>query len=117
MAEKVYKYDAYDEVHNIVLGKTSYRNNNTLAVLMIEVFDDGAEEDWATLTVNIDDSKVFANHESKAFVDINNLQRTIINWLAVNGIAYVTGVIGYSGYCKYPLVEFTKKALDGMRRY
>lgn len=113
--EKIYELEMFGEVHKIILAKTSYRSNNTLAILMIEVFDDGHEEDWSTLTVNIDDSNMWADKNRFAFIDVNNNGNEIIPWLRANNIAVVDGYIGFSGFCAYPLVCFTSSALKDMR--
>ena len=112
---KVYKLKFYDETFNIVLGKGNYANNGTLAILMYECTPKGKIKDvFADLTRNIDDSEIYANETNKQFVDTNNLPREIINWLVENGIAKETHIYGQSGFCVYPLVEFTQEALDQM---
>ena len=117
MNEKVYILNAYGKDHKIILGKTSYRNNNTIAVLMIEVFDDGHEEDWATLTVNLECNLGLANADDSQFIDTNNLGKDIIKWLEDNKIATFTGLSWPSGFCVYPLVFFNKDALASMRKF
>lgn len=114
--EKIYNYFAYGENHKIVLCVNSYRNNGTLAVLMSEVFDDGHEEPWSVLTVNLAMSDSMANKTDTQFVDTNNLGDEIIKWLEDNHIAVSTGLYAPSGWCVYPLVIFTKEALANMRR-
>ena len=115
MKEKVYNYDAFGDKHQIILARTSYKSNNSIAVLMIEKMPDGSEEDWATLTVNLVDAIVPADSET-AYIDTNNLGEDIIRWLSNNRIAVKTAFFGRSGYCTYPLVMFTKGALNSMRR-
>lgn len=117
--EKIYELTKYGGTHRIVLRKANYSNNGTLAIFMIElVNDDGCEyeENWACLTVNIGDSNLFAN-DTHAFLDTNNLGFDIINWLKSNKIATLTGDIGFSGYCRYPLAKFSSKVLAGMKAY
>jgi len=116
MNEKVYVFSAYGEDHNIILGKCNYTSNGSFAVLMIEVFDDGHEEDFGMLTVNIDDSDYYANKIDKQFIDTNNLTWLITEWLAKNNIATFTGHYGHSGFCDYPLFIFTDEAVSSMRR-
>ena len=115
--EKIYNLKAYGKDHKIILGKTSYRDNKTLAVLMIEVFKDGHEEDWATLTVNLPVNLGIPNITDTQFIDTNNLGNEIIKWLKDNNIANTTGIELPSGYCMYPCVVFTKEALASMRKY
>ena len=112
---KVYKLEFYGTNYNIVLGKANYVNNGTLAVLMFVSTPKGKiKEDFGDLTQNIDDSDIFANDKNSQFIDTNNLPSDIIKWLNDNGIAKDTGIRGFSGYCTYPLVEFTQEALNGM---
>lgn len=118
--EKVYELTKYGGTHRIVLRKANYVNNGTLAVFMVElVNDDGCEyeENWACLTVNIGDSDIFANDTDTAFIDTNNLGIEIVGWLKSNKIATLTGDIGFSGYCRYPLVHFSSEALAEMKTY
>lgn len=111
---KVYKLKFYGTSYNIVLGKANYVDNGTVAVLMYTCTPKGKiKEDFGDLTRNIGDSFVWADKESQ-FVDTNNLGNEIVKWLEENHIAENTGIIGYSGFCSYPLMKFTKDALDGM---
>lgn len=111
---KVYKLKFYGTTYNIVLEKANYVNNGTLAVLMYVCTPKGKiKEDFGDLTRNIDDSDVWADKESQ-FVDTNNLGNEIVKWLEENHIAENTGIIGFSGFCSYPLMKFTQDALDGM---
>lgn len=113
--QKVYKLKFYDTNYNIVLGKANYVNNGTLAVLMFVSTPKGKiKEDFGDLTQNIGDSDIYANAKDTQFIDTNNLPREIVKWLVDNDIAEETHIYGQSGYCTYPLVKFTKQALDGM---
>ena len=109
-----YKYkNCWGDTLNIKLGKTSYLNNGTLAVVMLEVLDNGEEEEYDVLTVNINDSSLLAS-DTDAFIDTNNMGQDIVQWLVENKIAKKTPFVGFSGYCSYPLMSFTKQALDSM---
>lgn len=111
---KVYKLKFYGTNLNVVLGKGNYANNGTLAILVYECTPKGKIKDiFADLTRNISDSGLLAS-KTEQFVDTNNLGNEIIKWLEENHIAEDTGVVGYSGFCSYPLVEFTQEALDQM---
>lgn len=117
MKEKVYELNMYGETFHIILGKTSYRNNNTIAVMMIDVQPDGTEEDFGVLTVNLETGGLtMANKEDTQFIDTNNLTQDIVKWLVDNNIAVETGLYWPSGFCVYPLFMFTKEALASMRR-
>lgn len=105
---KVYNY----KNRKIRLGKATYNSNNTLAVVMLYTNEWG-EEDEEVITTNIDDSDILAD-DTQAFVDTNNMGNGIVQWLVKNKIAIKTPFFGCSGYCKYPLMIFTKEALDNM---
>ena len=115
MKEKVYSLSFYGETYNVVLRKGSYHSNKTLAVEIVEKHDDGTEEDFGTLTVNISASDVLANNTNKAFIDTNNLGEKILTWLVDNGIAKSDGYSAPSGYCYYPLVTFNDDVMKNMR--
>ena len=115
---KVYKLNFYGETYNIVLAKDTYANNGTLAVFMYCSTPKGKiKEPFGDLTTNIFDSDLFANDTDSQFVDTNNMGKAIIDWLVENNIATRTNIIGGSGWCEYPLVKFTKEALEGMVEY
>lgn len=114
MKEKVYELTFGGEKHQIVLGKTTYANNNSIAVVMFEKMKDGTEEECGILTVNLENQIVPADDES-AYIDTNNLTADIVKWLVKNKIAVLTPFYGQSGYCTYPFVFFTEKALASMR--
>lgn len=116
MNEKVYDLNLYGVNHKIILGKASYRNNDTLAVVMIEVCKDGTEKDFGVLTVNLECNLGLANKTDTQFIDTNNLSNKIMPWLEMNNIAKPTGLMWPSGYCMYPSFVFTKEALASMRR-
>lgn len=113
--EKVFTFNAFGQDHNIVLRKTTYRNNKTLAVFMVEIQDDGFEEQYGVLTVNLDESDWLCSSGDCQFIDTNNFGWDILDWLEENGIANRTGTYGHSGFCDYPLVIFTEEALASMR--
>ena len=51
---KVYELEFYGEKYHIVLGKTNYRDNGTLAVFMLSATPKGKiKEEFACITVNI----------------------------------------------------------------
>ena len=111
---KVYDLEFYGTKYHIVLGKANYVNNGTLAVLMYVSTPKGkVKEDFGDLTRNISDSEIYADKKSQ-FVDTNNLGNEIVAWLEENNIAKRNGILGFSGFCTYPLMEFTQEALDNM---
>ena len=111
---KVYELEFYGTKYNVVLAKGSYIVNDTLAVLMYISTPKGKiKEDFGDLTQNIGESTLLAD-DTRQFIDTNNLGNDIVKWLVKNKIAKKTDIVGFSGYCQYPMVEFTKEALDGM---
>lgn len=112
---KVYDLEWYGEKYHIVLGKGNYVSNGTFAVLMYVSTPKGKiKEDFGDLTKNIGNSDIYANKTNTQFVDTNNLGESIIRWLVDNNIAKEKHVYGSSGFCTYPLVEFTQEAINGM---
>jgi len=114
MKEKIYNFDFYGDVHKVVLRKGTYQNNNTLAIQMVEVYDDGNEEMFGVITKNIDDSNYLCKDNNCAFIDTNNMGNDIVKWLRENNVATCKGPVGFSGFCCYPLVEFNADVLNGM---
>lgn len=114
--EKTYELNMYGKTYKIALRKTTYRNNNTLAIAMVCIDKKGREEPFAMLTVNIDDSDVLANN-TMAFIDTNNLSDEIVNWLVKNEIGTRMVYIGHSGFCSYPFFAFDEEVLANMAEY
>ena len=96
------------KVHNtdVTVLRSTYRNNNTLAVFLNAV-EDG--EMYAVITVNIDDSD-FLCDDHTAFVDTNNCPWAE-QFIKDNKIGEPTGYYGNSGYCMYPLYVFDTEKL------
>lgn len=114
MKVKFYNLEMYGETYKVYLAKGNYPNNGTIAVEIIAVDSEGFEEPFASLTRNIPCDFGLAN-DTMQFIDTNNLGNDIIKWLAKNNITRPTGLAWPSGFCMYPLYEFTKEALAGMR--
>ena len=90
--------------HNLSLVADSYNNNGTLAIIVMEVMEDGTEEQFDVITVNLYESD-FLEADNLAFIDTNNC-----SWaekmLKQHRFAKETGRYGHSGWCTYPLYEF-----------
>ena len=93
--------------YELKLYKGNYSNNGNLAI-QATIEEDGFEEPWSTITVNIDKLP-----ENWACIDTNNNGNCIITELV--GAGYCS-VVGYkaSGWCEYPVVEFTDAFLEGL---
>lgn len=94
MKKRTFIYDN----ERVTLSAEKYTKNNTLAVVMHYEDMDGDD----VITVNIPGGP---QGDTLAFVDTNNMP-DIVKWLTENGIAWETGIVGRSGYCAYPLMEF-----------
>lgn len=83
-----------------VRGKYTYDNS-----LYAELYTnyDGYWEPWASITVNLG-----GGDDKYAFIDTNNFPEAC-KFLEQNGLAKPTGLEGRSGFCTYPLYEFTDK--------
>ena len=89
--------------YDVNMHKTSYRNNGNLAI----VLDSPTEGPFATLTVNLDGPKLPTNY---AYVDTNNCPWAE-QFIKHRNLGKPTGMVGYSGYCTYPLYEFDMSKL------
>lgn len=84
---------------DVKLKFTSYRNNDTLAVVITSPSDD---EFYEVITVNLNSP---LQTDRIAFVDENNLPG-IGAWLKDNGVASPLGFKQRSGFCLYELYAF-----------
>ena len=84
--------------YDVNVHKTSYSNNGALAITLYSP----TEGPFATLTVNLDGPKPPKGH---AFVDTNNCPWAEA-FIKEHGLGKPTGMVGYSGFCQYPLYEF-----------
>lgn len=111
---KIYELKTSYGHYHIALRKSTYANNGTLYVEMVETTPKGKIKDYFdNLTVNLPIS--YAN-DKEQYIDTNNLGDKILSWLKDNGIAKPTGRYGYSGFCTYPLYKFTEEALAEMEQ-
>jgi hypothetical protein len=101
MEKKTYRVETDFGVFDIALRKTSYING-TLAVIST-INENGYDEPFATLTVNLPDSLLLRNDQ--AYVDTNN-NPWVEKFLQDNKIAVRTGEVAISGWCTYPLYKF-----------
>lgn len=101
----VYTINVYGHTYKVNVLSTRYTFYNSLAVVMETV----NEEPFATITVNLPDSKGLK--ENLAFIDTNNCPWAV-DFLTENKIAIDTGVRASSGYCTYPLFEFDMSKLS-----
>ena len=87
------------------LQANQYADNCHIA-LSVWSYEEGPIAD---LTVNIGDTRFYS--ENCGFVDTNNFPDGIA-LIEQLGIGKPTGIIGYSGFCSYPLYEFNLEAIE-----
>lgn len=100
--------DIYDHMVNLEPYYTYYRDNNRLAIVLYDV---DTKEDYAELTVNLPDAKVY--NKNQAYVDTNNCTWAI-EYIKRSGIGKPLSDFSVSGFCIYPLFEFN---LERMKKY
>lgn len=104
------KLDAWGETHQITFSIEKYAHNDNLAIQMWRWDEDGFQEPWSILTVNLT-KKCKPNC---AFIDVNNNGDNIIEWLESNNLGVFTGNFEISGFCIYPEFEFN---MDELNKY
>ena len=100
---KTYKLDLYGETFNLTATIEHYSNNDSLAICLET--DEG--EPFDTITVNLMESSFIG--ENQAFIDTNNCSWAE-KFIKKYKLGKPTGIMGYSGYCSYPLYEFNLEA-------
>lgn len=89
----------YGTNYNVEPVRSAYMVNDSLAVMLIDK-DNG--EDFAVITVCLTNSYTPDGH---AYVDTNNCP-WVEKFIKDNDLGENTGIVGYSGYCQYPLYKF-----------
>lgn len=87
----------YATYENVELSFARYQNNNRLA---LQAYND-EDGPIATISVNLPSEKI-SDPDHEFFVDVNNCPWAE-DFLQENGIAVPTYMIGFSGFCAYPL--------------
>ncbi len=78
---------------------TYAENKNTFIGLLCE--EDGFVEPYCNLTVNLS----VPLDKDKAFIDVNNIEARLIQYLSENDFISNTGYTKQSGYVLYPLYQ------------
>ena len=98
--------------HTARFWRSEYANNGSLYVGVITYDEEYEEwEPWSDLTVNLPG---MCPDENEAFLDTNNCAPDIIRTLEKAKLIKNTGITRQSGFCIYPLYEFTKEFFEGM---
>jgi hypothetical protein len=98
--------NAWGADHPIAFRLDHYADNRNLYVGMI-TWEDGWEEPWSDLTVNLDVKCA----EDCAFIDTNNNGEKILLWLIQNNLGDLTGRMQPSGFCLFPEFKFNMEEL------
>lgn len=101
----------FDKEYRARFWKSEYLNNGSLYIGVVH-WDEECNSwmPWGDLTVNLGTSL----DENEAFLDVNNCAPEIIKNLMDKGYIKDTGIAKPSGWCTYPLVEFSEEFLNGM---
>ena len=95
-----------EDLKNCYMEVLTYPITNNLALLLTYVDEDGYEEPYCDITVNIIPLK-----ENQGCIDINNAP-WLIDWIEETGIAKDTGGKVSSGYVTYPIYKFDLEKLE-----
>lgn len=87
--------------------RSTYANNNRLAIRLMDMEDDTPV---CVMTVNLV-NELAGYDEHLAFVDTNN-NPDIEKFIAENELGEPVGYYGVSGYCSYPLYKFNLEKLE-----
>ena len=98
-------FKSYDEEYKARFWRNNYSDNGNLYVGII-TWDEEYKywEPWGDLTVNLGVNC----RPNEAFLDTNNCSHELIAVLLDKGYIKDTGLVRPSGWCVYPLVEFTE---------
>lgn len=99
---KIIWYNVPGTKEKVRIYKDFYYSNGCVFYGLV----DKNEEPYADLTVNLNSP---FQSKSKAFLDINNCPWAE-DFVTANGLGEFTGIMGHSGYCDYPLYDFSLKA-------
>lgn len=98
--------------YNIIFTKNTYANNGRLYVgCWCEDEEYGGYEPYCDVTVNLIDRLPEGNY---GFLDTNNGDPRLFNLMSENGWIEETGNVGFSGFCVYPMVEFSEDFLNDL---
>lgn len=102
----------FDEEHRARFYKSEYIVGRNLYIGVVTWNEENEYwESWGNLTTNLPGMCLDKN---EAFLDTNNCAHEIIAALMDKGYIKDTGMTRQSGFCTYPLVEFTEEFLNGM---
>lgn len=97
------------EIFDVKFEIEKYSNNNRLAILLYCFDEDGFEEPFGDVTVNL--SAPITDKRTCGYLDTNNL-RNVGEWLIENGFGEMTGKYARSGWCTYPEFRFNLEEIE-----
>lgn len=101
-------HSEYGRDVEVVLDMQLYTNGR-IYLGLIEVAEDGYPEPYADITTNIDaPAPAYCG-----YLDTNNLSN-IEQFIVENEIGVFTGLMGSSGFCRYPLYRFNVEKLRSL---
>lgn len=102
------KEETAENTHKLKLVADKYSSNGTLAIIVMEILDDGTEDRFDIITTNLPFGDA---DETRAYIDTNNCPWAE-TMLKQHGFAKDTGERGHCGFCTYPLYEFNLNTFD-----
>ena len=108
---KVFEFtNQWGNKHKVSFYKSNYMDNNRIYVgYMCDDEDYDCMVPWGDVTVNLSQNMPEGNY---GFLDTNNGDPKLFDLMFKNGWIKDTGRLGFSGFCVYPLVEFTEEFLN-----
>ena len=98
--------NAWGVERQISFHLANYADNGNLYIGLI-MHDEGGLEPYGDLTVNLD----VKLPSDRAYVDLNNNGREILNWIIDNKLGIPTFSTRISGFCEYPEFIFNMPEL------
>jgi len=109
---KVFKMDTgYGYDIDVIVVPRRYANNDTLAIEILEINEEGELEPWIDATVNLHGAEGGCQTDTRAFLDLNNGGATLLAFIGSNELAKPLPITKASGFCTYQLYEFDLKKI------
>lgn len=95
--------------YKVVFVKNTYANNGQLYIGCLNEDEDyGGWEPYCDITVNLNAALIGENY---GYIDVNNGDPKLFALMKRKGWIAETGFYGGSGFCSYPMVEFSEEFL------
>ena len=103
---KTLKINSYGNNYEIYFQLGKYVNNNTLAIQAICIDEEGFEDYYGTVSVNLEFGRIEADNEF--YADTNNTS-VLISKMVKAKLIEDLGETCSSGFCIYPKMKTTEK--------